>query len=130
MGLLQRGSQWLGNALTENEGITVTIRRGEDVTEDVPVVIGRTTAIRDDGDVTIEMTCRDFLILTADYVIDGNAVRPEAGDLIEEAALVEGGPLPTFEVLPFAGEPHERYSDPYRKRLRIHTKQVSPVEEA
>jgi hypothetical protein len=129
MGLLQRGSEWLGNALTADESVAVFIRRGNEITEGVRAVIGRTTAIKDDGDVTIEMTCRDFLVLTADYVIDGTAVLPEAGDLIEEAALVEGGPLPTFEVLPFAGEPHERYSDPYRKRLRIHTKQVSPVEE-
>jgi hypothetical protein len=129
MGLLQRGIERHSSVLAQNESVAVTIRRGGFSTTGVRAVPGRTTAIKDDGDVVIEMTCRDFLILTSAYVIDGDAVLPEAGDLIEEAAIVDGGPLPTFEVLPFAGEPQQRYSDPYRKMLRIHTKEVSPVED-
>ena len=64
---------------------------------------------------------RDFLILTADLVLAGAATLPQRGDRIKETS---GDKVYVYEVLAPGKEPHYRFSDPYRKTLRIHSKQV------
>ena len=63
---------------------------------------------------------RDYLILVADLAAGGITGEPTPGDLIIEADDR------TFEVQDIAGEPCWRWSDPYHKTLRIHTKAVPP----
>jgi hypothetical protein len=46
---------------------------------------------------------------------------PVAGDRIRETV---GERVFVYEVLAPGNEPHYRYSDPFRKLLRIHTKYV------
>jgi hypothetical protein len=83
---------------------------------EVAATIGRTKAEADDGHVVrVEFTDRDFLILAADLVLNGQLSEPARGDLIRE------GPR-EFEVLDW------RYSDPYRQTLRITTKHVGATE--
>jgi len=84
--------------------------------------VGRTTFQVDNGSGVVEtFESRDFLILTADLVIGGTTTLPKAGDRIKEAA---GSTSYIYEVLAPGTEPAFRFSDPYRRTLRIHTKQV------
>ena len=76
----------------------------------------------DNGSGLIEtVQSRDFLILTSYLVLGGTATLPKAGDRIKEAV---GSTSYVYEVLAPGTEPAYRFSDPYRRTLRIHTKQV------
>jgi hypothetical protein len=55
-------------------------------------------------------------------VLDSNTVLPKAGDQIHESV---GASVFVYEVMAPGAEPPFRYSDPYRKALRIHTKHVA-----
>ena len=85
--------------------------------------VGRTIFEQDDGAGSIIRTeVRDYLIDTADLVLNSQQILPEKGDQIEEQ---DGDNLFVYEVMPIGKEPHWRYSDPYRKTLRIHTKHIA-----
>ncbi len=113
--LLAQGAAWLEQQRTKHLTTTVTYVRN-DVQIAVPATIGRTKYEAEDGQVVrIEFTDRDFLVLAADLVLNGQVTEPDRGDLIRE------GPR-EFEVLDW------RYSDPYRNTLRINTKHVGAVE--
>ena len=100
---------------------TVSYWRGED-SVNVQATIGRTVFEVDDGMGILEkIESRDFLILTADLVLAGEATLPLRGDRIKETS---GDKVYVYEVLAPGKEPHYRFSDPYRKTLRIHSKQV------
>jgi hypothetical protein len=61
----------------------VYVRDADSVT--VPATIGRTEFEIDDGQGLIQKyESRDFLIQTADLILDGSATLPERGDLIRE----------------------------------------------
>ena len=112
--LLRQGSQWLGVQLREHASSPVTYRRGE-VELEVPATFGRTEyEVADDYGTTIRTHVIDFLILA-----DALGSEPEAGDVI----VADGR---TFEVMDLAGQGCWRWSDPYRKTFRIHTKDTGP----
>ncbi len=69
----------------------------------------------------VRIQSRDFLIHTADLVLTGTQTLPIAGDLIRE---IQDASTFVYEVMAPGNEPHYRYSDPFRKLLRIHTKHV------
>ena len=120
--LLEAGSNWLQGQRKKHATREVTYRRGVD---SVPVqaTVGRTLFEQDDGSGAIVRTeVRDYLIDTADLVLAGQPALPERGDRIEET---EGGKKFTYEVMPLGTEPHWRYSDPYRKTLRVHSKHIA-----
>jgi hypothetical protein len=119
--LLETASHWLEEKRTQHLSRTVTYQRGAD-TVDVPASIGRTTFEVDDGyGIVQKWESRDFLILAADLVLNGSQTLPQRGDRIQET---QAGTTYTYEVLAPGKEPAWRYSDPYRKTLRIHTKQI------
>jgi hypothetical protein len=120
--LLQHGSDWLADKLKEHASRTVVYQRGSDEVE-LQATIGRTLLKLDDGygGVRMEWTDRDFLIQAADLVLAGNATLPERGDRIRET---QGTTVFVFEVMAPGGEPPWRWSDVFRKLLRIHSKQV------
>ena len=104
---------------------TVSYHRGETSVE-VQATIGKWTFEIDDGTGILEkIESRDFLISTADLVLAGLVTQPQRGDRIRE---LSGDKVYVYEVLAPGKEDCWRYSDPYRKTLRIHTKQVD-VEE-
>jgi hypothetical protein len=120
--LLRTGSDWLAEMLKEHASRPIAYRRGaEEVT--LQATIGRTLLKLDDGygGVRMEWTDRDFLIHAADLVLSGNAVLPERGDVIRET---QGGKVFVYEVMAPGKEPAWRWSDVFRKVLRVHAKQV------
>lgn len=122
MDILQFGSDWLAGKLKEHASRPVVYRRGVSEVA-VQATIGRTLLKLDDGygGARMEWTDRDFLIHAADLQIGGTPVLPERGDLIRET---QGGKTFVYEVMAPGKEPAWRWSDGYRRVLRIHTKQV------
>jgi hypothetical protein len=120
--LLQTGSDWLADRLKEHASRQVIYRRGGQQVA-VQATIGRTLLKLDDGygGVRMEWTDRDFLIHAADLVLGGTPTLPERGDLIRET---QGTKTFIYEVMAPGKEAPWRWSDVYRKLLRIHTKQV------
>jgi len=120
--VLRNGSDWLADQLKEHASRPVVYRRGADEVS-VQATIGRTLLKLDDGygGVRMEWTDRDFLIHAADLVVAGNPTLPERGDLIRET---QGGKTFVYEVMAPGKEPAWRWSDVFRKVLRVHAKQV------
>ena len=120
--LFETGATWLAQQLRTHASTDVIYVRGVD---QVPVkaTIGKTEFEIDDGSgVIVRIQSRDFLIHTADLVLADTESLPVAGDLIREA---QGANTFVYEVMAPGNEPHYRYSDPFRKLLRIHTKHVA-----
>ena len=69
--------------------------------------------------------CCDFLIDTYSLLDSIIGSLPRRGDAIVE---IDGNHTFIFEVMALGGEPPWRYSDPFRLKLRIHTKQVASHE--
>ena len=120
--LLQTGSAWLADQMKTHGSVDVLYERGaEQVT--VKATIGKTEFELDDGSgVVARIQSRDFLIQAADLVLGGSSVLPVAGDRIRET---QGATTFVYEVMAPGNEPHYRFSDPFRKLLRIHTKHVA-----
>ena len=122
MDLLEQGSSWLENKRHEHMTRPVLYRRGTDSVE-LAATIGRTVFDQTDEYGTTHRTeLRDFLVLANDLVLDAICTLPRAGDRIRETA---GDQTFVYEVMAPGGEPPFRYSDPYRRTLRIHTKHVA-----
>ena len=119
--LLQRGSDWLADQFKTHATVDVVYEQdAQQVT--VKATIGRTVFELDNGHGVLERTeSRDFLILGADLELGGLPVLPQRGDRIRET---QGSKVYVYEVMAPGREPAWRWSDPYRKTLRIHTKQV------
>ena len=119
--MLQTGSDWLEDQRVKHMTRSVLYQRGTSSVE-VSATVGRTVFEVDNGYGVLERTeSRDYLILTGDLLLDGEQALPERGDRIRET---QGTQTFVYEVMAPGKEPHWRYSDPYRKTLRIHTKQV------
>ena len=123
--LLKAGQKWLAEKLTKHASREITYRRGE-VESTVTATIGKTMADQDTGDgLVLRMEIRDYLIDTGDLKLDGQPTLPERGDLIIEN---DDGKNFTYEVLPIGNQRAWRYSDPFRLKLRIHTKLITTEE--
>ena len=120
--LLQTGSSWLADQMKTHASVDVVYERGA---EQVPVkaTIGKTEFELDDGSgVVVRIQSRDYLIHAADLQLSGSPTLPVAGDRIRET---QGDKTFVYEVMAPGNEPHYRYSDPFRKLLRIHSKHVA-----
>ncbi|MFO7958993.1 MAG: hypothetical protein R6X33_18055, partial [Candidatus Brocadiia bacterium] len=99
----------------------VTYRRGA-AEATVPATVAATRFEVDDGTgMILEQETRDYLIATADLVLEGRNVLPERGDEIVEQ---RGDALHVYEAMDLGPERHYRFCDPDRTTLRIHTKLV------
>lgn len=122
--VLKTGSDWLMGVLTEKVATTVNIRRASSRTANVTATVG-TTQHQQEGELGIVYwESRDYLIDAASYAFGGTASEPKHGDLIEET---QGGVTHTYEVMGDQGTTAWRWSDDYRTKYRIHTKQVKRV---
>ena len=92
-------------------------------TREVPALVGKTVFKVDNGYGLFErVEARDYLIEVADLAEFGE---PQRGDQVKETL---DGKVELFEVMAPGGEPHFRYSDPYRKVFRIHAKHIGTEE--
>ena len=115
--LLERGLAWLTAMQQQFDACRVLYQRGPRFAE-LKAPLGKTTLEIDDTHGIEQFESRDFLIPAQRLVLVGERVLPLAGDRIRQ---ING---PAYEVLAPAHEPPFRYSDPFGKVLRIHTKQV------
>lgn len=120
--LLETGSSWLENQRHQHMTRTVLYQRETDAVE-LAATIGRTAFEQADEFGVIHRTeSRDFLVGSSDLVLAGVQALPKAGDQLRETA---GDQTFVYEVMAPGNEPPWRYSDPYRRTLRIHTKHVA-----
>lgn len=121
--VLRDGQAWLAGKLKQFASRKVIYRYRLKHLLVLPATIGKTLGEQDAGDGLILRTeIRDYLIDVADLKIDGQNFLPERGDQIIE---VDEGERFTYEVLPIGNQKPWRYSDPFRLKLRIHTKLVA-----
>jgi hypothetical protein len=119
--LLEQSSAWLDGQRKKYLSRPVTYSRAEDEVE-VLATVGKTTFNIDSGAGVVEsFESRDFLILAADLMLGGVPVAPQRGDRITET---QGDQTFVYEVMGPGQELCWRWSDPYRRAMRIHTKQV------
>jgi len=120
--VLEKGLAWLDDQRHAHMTRTVVYQRGADAVE-IAATIGRTEFEQvDEHGVVQRLQSRDFLVRAADLVLAGAPTLPRAGDRIRETA---GAQTFVYEVMAPGNEPPWRFSYPYRKALRIHTKHVA-----
>lgn len=119
--LLEQGSAFLEDQRHRYMTRPVTYRRAtDDVT--LPATIGRTVFEQaDDRGLVSRIESRDFLMRAEDLVLAGAPALPKAGDVVRED---QDGRTFVYEVMAPGGEPPFRFSDPYRRTIRVHTKHV------
>ncbi len=119
--LLEQGAAWLDAQRHEHMTRSVVYERGAE-SIDIAATVGRTEFEQtDEYGVVQRLESRDFLIRTAELVLGGQRVLPQAGDQIRE---ISGNQMHRYEVMGPGGAPPWRYSDAYRLTLRIHTKHI------
>src|SRR3954466_8485975 len=113
--LLQQGSDWLADRLKSVASQSVVFSRGA-TSNSVSATIGRTLfeATSELG-IVERWEARDYLIQAVDLPLG----EPRRGDQIRE---IQNGTTYVYEVMAPGNEPAYRFSDPYRKTYRIHTK--------
>ncbi|MBX3408234.1 MAG: hypothetical protein KF869_15895 [Phycisphaeraceae bacterium] len=119
--LLDRGSAFLDDQRHKHMSRTVVYQRGAEAKE-VLATIGKTEFEQaDDAGLIHRTESRDFLVRTADLDLGAGPILPRAGDQVRETV---GAQVFVYEVNAPGGQPPFRYSDPYRRVLRIHTKHI------
>lgn len=120
--LLSTAGDWLEGQRKSHLSGQVAYCRGEEEIA-VAATVGRSAFTVERGHGIYErVESRDYLIAAADLIIDGQQTEPQRGDQIKET---HGEQTLTYEVLAPGDMPPWRYSDPYRRTLRIHTKHVA-----
>lgn len=94
------------------------------VTIPLTATVGQTRfASQMEGKARVEFGEIDLIIESKDLVFDGAVTTPLKGDRI---AITLNGTAMTLELMiPQTREPSWRYSDPERKRIRLHLKRVA-----
>ena len=124
--LIQKGLAWLDDQRHAHMTQTVLyVRDTESASYIVELLatIGRTEFEQvDEFGIVHKLQSRDFLIRAADLDLGAGPVLPRAGDQVRETV---GTSVFVYEVNAPGGQPPFRYSDPYRRVLRIHSKHIA-----
>ena len=125
--LLKTASDWLQDRQKTHAATLIVYSRGGHQIA-LTATVGRTEFEIDTGDgFPVRLESRDFLIHAADLVLGGVTVLPERHDRIRETD--PAGDTVVYEVMgPTEDSPPWRYSDSFRRRLRVHTKEVDKEE--
>lgn len=119
--LLEQGASWLDDQRHAHMARPVVYERGAAQLE-LSATIGRTEFEQADEAGLIHRTeSRDFLVRAAELDLGDGPTFPKAGDRLRETV---GPSVFVYEVNAPGGQPPWRFSDPYRKALRIHTKLI------
>jgi len=114
--LLKRGIEFLAAKLKSHASETVIYKRSADSTS-ICASFGKTNyQIENESGFQIGGEITDFLFAASDLIIDGTLTVPKAGDQIQTDSAI-------YEAL-FLQDGCWRYSDPYRKMIRLHTKEI------
>ena len=119
--LFDRGSAFLDEQRHKHMSRTVVYQRGAE-SKEVLATIGKTEFEQaDDAGLIHRVESRGFLVRTADMDLGSGLTLPRAGDQVRETV---GAQVFVYEVNAPGGQPPFRYSDPFRRVLRIHTKHI------
>jgi hypothetical protein len=119
--MLHRGQAWLAEKLSQHASRQIIYQR-DDVSVELSATIGVSRYEQDDGEgVITRAQVRDYLVDTQALMLSAIGTLPRRGDQIIEQ---EANRTFIFEVMSLGSDPPWRYSDPFRIKLRIHTKQV------
>ena len=122
--MLHRGQAWLADQLTKHASRNIVYQRDE-ISVELTATIGMSRYEQDDGEgVITRAQVRDYLINTRSLVQSAIGALPRRGDRILEQ---DGDTTFVFETMSIGSDPPWRYSDPFRVKLRIHTKQVETI---
>lgn len=122
--LLKKGQAWLADQLTKHASRNIVYQRDE-ISVELTATIGVSRYEQDDGEgVVTRAQVRDYLIDTRSLVQSAIGTLPRRGDRIIE---VDGDTTFVFEAMSIGSDPPWRYSDPFRVKVRIHTKQVETI---
>ncbi len=120
--MIQDGLEFLEVQRKAHMARSVTYTRGA-YSVVVQATVGATPVDIDDGDgMAIRRQHRDYLLASADLVLNAVTVTPAAGDKITDT-LADGDHV--FEVVPLGAEKCWRASDGDGVTIRIHTKEVT-----
>lgn len=119
--IIRTGVGWMAGQLMEHASRTVVYRRGSSEVR-LSACVGHTLLkMGQDGNIWMQWTDRDYLILAADLILGGQAIEPERGDQIEDETDNR-----IYVVLAPSGEAPWRY-DAQRKMIQIHTKDMGAL---
>ena len=110
--ILKNALSWLESQRKKHLSSLVIYRRGGggEASFTVSATIGKTIfRIEDNYGRIVHYESRDYLISSADLVINGTVVQPEKGDEIIDDGFI-------YEVMAPANEPEWRYSDSLETR--------------
>jgi hypothetical protein len=117
--LLDEGARWLSNQLDLYASSEVEYRRDSTIIS-LWAAKGRTQfELTDTNGMIIAVESRDFLISADNLVLNGRVILPKVGDRIVESVHDK---LHGYEVSNFGGDQPYRFCDPYRHKVRIHTR--------
>ena len=120
--LLEQGSAFLGDQRHRHLSHPVTYRRGNDEVT-LQATVGQTVFEQADLSGLIQrIESRDFLLRAEDLVLGGQATTPRSGDQVRE---LQGTAVHVYEVMAPGNEPSFRYSDSFRRTVRVHTKHIA-----
>lgn len=115
--MLDTASAWLDAQLATSEGVTVRYARGIP-NVDVTAVLGQTPVGFDlGGGVLQTWQTQDFFLTKSTLLLSGHQAYPEVGDEITYSGT-------TFRVCNATDGRCYRYTDPYRRTMRVHTKEI------
>lgn len=118
--LLKTGSDWLGSMMKSHASQSVEYFR-ETGSVVVSATLGRTFYDdADDNGLTVKSHTTDFIIDSADLLLNSVEIEPTVGDLIK---VTRADRVDVFEVSRLAGSCWQ-YSDTYAQRYRIHTRLI------
>lgn len=113
--MLKTGMEWLDEQRQAHMSQAVDYSHGGETISILATAARSTFEQRDeDGGLLRDLATKDWIVSTADMVIDSLAFEPTPGDLITLNRQV-------YEVSGVGGEPCWRWSDEYRVMMRIHT---------
>ncbi len=123
--VLEDAAEWLGEQFEEYVSRLVRYERAGAFC-DLKATVGRTEYQASDGDggIVNKWTDRDFVFPAEDLILAAGRATPEEGDKIHELDTSDSITR-TYEVMPIPDEQCFRFCDPYRKVLRVHTKETA-----
>ena len=115
---LAEAQAWLVAKRLEQDGVTITYKRGSDSVTLIALHGRSSREVAIDYGLLIEYQSTDYLVRPTDLVLGGEQVTPEPGDVIEEE---DAGKRYVFEVTDLEGAPCYTI-DAARSTMRVHVK--------